>query len=450
MKLNISWIGILILGVALFILIVQGKKVYEAFNDVEVEEGFANALTNDIILTTCPAKTKSFVDNLGNTVCCDGDVENGKCKGKLVCSITDSKSGMPTCGLWYASYLEQKGKDICAPSMPNYFENPKTGARGCAAGKRKKDGSAPLNSTIKFCKLYKTEKEERLKMDSCKNQKLLDETKCFKGNYKNVSKKLVPGFTKDSSPLVQCSVKSENKSPMNIQPIQCYGNNSLMNYFENYVKYINQKMVNWRMDINDKNYTGNGSRWKMNFCSVAEKVDLEKTVPFEDAKFIDIFTGKNTKPVSAPAKLPSKVLTVKSRSQVMGGKGGKVNNIVCNKGSYVNEVFGTYDKHINSIGIKCSDGSINGSFGGKTGKSFSVKSNFGFGGIKVKADKQYVNNLTFIDTAGKELQKVGNTSPSKAGGTTSSLTCPGGKLMGLNMKTSNFIDSIQTVCGQEM
>jgi hypothetical protein len=443
MKLNISWIGILILGLALFILIVQGKKVYEAFNDVEVEEGFANALTNDIILTTCPAKTKSFVDNLGNTVCCDGDVENGKCKGKLVCSITDSKSGMPTCGLWYASYLEQKGKDICAPSMPNYFENPKTGARGCAAGKRKKDGSAPLNSTIKFCKLYKTEKEERLKMDSCKNQKLLDETKCFKGNYTNVTKKLVPGFIKDFSPLVECTVQNSSKKSLTMNPpTKCYGNNSLINLIDNYIKYINPNMTNIKSDIN-KSWD---SRSKMMFCSVAEKVDLEKTVPFEDAKFIDIFTGKNTKPVSAPAKLPLKVLKVSGESSIAGGKGGLSRNMTCNSGSYVKEIFGTSDKVINSIGIKCSDGITQGPFGGKTGKSFSVKSNSGFGGLKVNAS-QYVNNLTFINTVGKELSKIGG---ANAGGKSSAQTCPGGKMMGLKVKTGNFVDSIQTVCGQEM
>jgi hypothetical protein len=186
MKLGFNWIAIFIFGIALVVLYYKGKLVYEAFQEKPVE-GFVSMNVDDIEINTCPAKTTSFVDDKGNTVCCDGAIESNKCMGILTCSLTKGNPSLPSCSKYITALFDQRAGDRCPKSMPNYYENFKTGERGCAEGKRKRDGSAPEKG-VKFCKMYVKESDETTKLDSCTNVKMKDEAKCFKTSNINVNK----------------------------------------------------------------------------------------------------------------------------------------------------------------------------------------------------------------------------------------------------------------------
>jgi hypothetical protein len=122
----------------------------------------------------CPANTVTYVEKVsGARLCCDGTIVNGSCNGRVACSLAGKSLGTsgqyPSCSDYMAAYLEQKGAGRCPPGLPRYFENGKTGVRGCCAGARKPDGSGPLDANDRRCRLYPTEVEERTREDSCYN-----------------------------------------------------------------------------------------------------------------------------------------------------------------------------------------------------------------------------------------------------------------------------------------
>jgi len=180
MKVNISVtsIGVFLVLGAIIILTLRGVSVFKILTNhvsENVTEAFQDAKEDtDLILTTCPAESISFVDNGGRTLCCDGEVHAGVCKGSTICSLSEGVGNTPTCGEWLGAYLAEKGKNRCPPSMPKYFE--KDGVGGCTAGVRNSDGTSAIG---KSCNLYKTQKEDNMQMDSCTNQKMLEETQCF-------------------------------------------------------------------------------------------------------------------------------------------------------------------------------------------------------------------------------------------------------------------------------
>ena len=130
MKVNISVtsIGVFLVIVSIIILTLRGVSVFRILTQhISLKEGFQGGDDSDLILTTCPAESVSFVDNGGRTVCCDGEVHAGVCKGSIICSLSEGMGNMPTCGQWLGAYLAEKGKNRCPPSMPNYFENAEGG-----------------------------------------------------------------------------------------------------------------------------------------------------------------------------------------------------------------------------------------------------------------------------------------------------------------------------------
>ena len=61
------------------------------------KEGFEDNTT--LGSTTCPYKTKSYIDILGNTNCCDGQVNGSICDGKVKCTFSSSANNKyPICG----------------------------------------------------------------------------------------------------------------------------------------------------------------------------------------------------------------------------------------------------------------------------------------------------------------------------------------------------------------
>ena len=278
MRISISWIAVLLLLGILLFFTAQGVTIYEQFKDKPVPtEGFVGEADTDLSITTCPAETNSYIDGGGRTVCCDGSVAGGKCAGKSVCSLSEAIAGLPTCSDWLDAYLENKGQNKCPRSMPNYYENKKTNISGCVDGARTKDGTAAGPNT-KFCNLYQTESDDLIKTDSCTNQKLFDTTKCFTRQIDGLSKQFVNWG--EIPPPIYCSAIDKGS----LVPLSCIDDNSFVRAVDYWVKKYSPQFSNWKEQC-----IAWGPQWKLNFCSVVQKVNLDKTMKFADLESYKVF-----------------------------------------------------------------------------------------------------------------------------------------------------------------
>lgn len=279
MKVNISvtWIGVFLVISAVIVLTMRGINVFKII--FPSEEGFTTQeFSEDLHLSTCPAESKSYVDDGGRTVCCDGDIVGGKCQGTQVCSLSENFGNLPTCDVWFGAYLQEKGAKRCPPSMPHYFEDPKAGVKGCTAGFRTKDGKGPASSSDKSCKLYNAKDDELINIDSCTNQKLLEETQCFTHHLEGTSKQ----FTSWGSipPVIYCS--RLDKSSM--MPVNCLNESLFARTVDYWVEKYAPQYKGWR-----EMSTGWGPQWKLNFCSVIQKLNIDKSMEFKELDSFKVF-----------------------------------------------------------------------------------------------------------------------------------------------------------------
>jgi hypothetical protein len=301
MEVSVVWLGVVLVIVTLLFLLTQAKGVYDAFQDYEedVKEGFLSSTRDDIRLTSCPADYKQFINNDGQILCCDGEANAGKCSGKTICSLSEGAGGIPTCSAYYTAYLDEKGRNKCPPSMPNYFESKDGKLRGCTGARRKPDGSGPLEAKMKFCKLYTSQRDDQSKLDSCTNQEMLEKSIAFPG------KGLLPKYNliswgKDLPAVVQVSLYTQGT------PVTCYTDNSLYRFYDN-----EYKSSSWKNSFNNWSVDG-----KLNFCSIIQKYKIDKTVRFEDLQYMGI-TGTLTGPTcdtSLPPTLPMSKSSILARN----------------------------------------------------------------------------------------------------------------------------------------
>jgi hypothetical protein len=274
MKVSVAWIAVGIIIVIVLYFTVEGFSIYEQFtNQVE---GFADAEEIDIKITTCPADTASYIDSGGRTVCCEGTVDNGKCSGKNVCSLSEAIDGLPTCSAWLDAYLENKGNKRCPPSMPKYYETKGATQAGCTAGNRNAQGTAPAANTNKFCTLYRSEQDSMLKLDSCENQKILEEAKCLS----KPTTRVLNDWNGVIPPPVNCSGIDTGS----LTPISCLDDAAFIRAADYWAKVYPPYMKNWKeQSINW------GAQWKMNFCSVVQKVTIDKSMSMRDLESYQVF-----------------------------------------------------------------------------------------------------------------------------------------------------------------
>jgi hypothetical protein len=287
MKVSVTWLAITIIIGILYFFTVRGFNIYEEFkDDTQKNEGFANNESQlDLKITTCPADTKSYVDNGGRTVCCDGIVSNGKCSGPTVCSLSEGTSGVPTCSEWLDAYLEDKGASRCPPSMKRYYENKTKDARGntiqtagCTSGNRNATGTEPESKNNTFCTLYNSEAADMLKIDSCTNKKFFEETRCFSSPIDNLSKQFVSWGP--FPPPITCSAMDKGS----LVPLTCIDDSSFARTVDYYVKKYAPYFTNWK-----EQSIAWGPQWKLNFCSVVQKLNINKSMQFKDLESYKVF-----------------------------------------------------------------------------------------------------------------------------------------------------------------
>lgn len=276
-KITLAWVGVVaILAVLVFF---TWKGVENFTSGPEDEEGFLDVeYSGDLNITTCPAESKSYVDNGGRTVCCDGEVQGGVCSGKTICSLSEQASGTPTCSEWFGAYLDEKGKTRCPISMPHYYENAANGVKGCTSGPRLKDGTGPADNTSRTCKLYTSEEDDLLKIDSCTNQKIYDKTQCFTHAVPGTTKKFLEWGS--VPPPIFCSALDK----ASLVPTSCLDDSSFSRTVDYWVTRYAPNMRNWK-----EQSTSWGPQWKLNFCSVIQKLNLDKTIKFGDLDTLKVF-----------------------------------------------------------------------------------------------------------------------------------------------------------------
>ena len=144
-------------------------------------------------LTSCPPGYKSFYNNDGNMICCDGDVIANKCLGDRQCTLNgkgDDK--MPNCVFALLNMYAEKAKTQCPPSMKQYFEDRNHNIKACTDGRLNQTLNSPRFPNQPACLIYDNWDNNKNQKDSCYNQKQLDNAQCFGDNCTKELMKPVP------------------------------------------------------------------------------------------------------------------------------------------------------------------------------------------------------------------------------------------------------------------
>ena len=250
------YILVICISVLLFVI-----YYYDIYYDV-TEEGFNGT---NYYLSSCPSGFKVNYDNEGNTVCY---VDEGlNISSQLVKYQKDGKqcilngkgtATMPNCVDYILKYYEKQGMEFCSPSMASYFENNANKTKGCTRGELNETLTGPRFPTQPKCIIYSDDDDNQYSMDSCLNQKELEEYPCF-GN--NCTKQLVQ--YKAKSPLLLAVNFSDSQG----MPHTAYSKKS-------YVRYLNAVWPEWTQHINMERTIWN--------ADVAKKFFIDKTISKDD------------------------------------------------------------------------------------------------------------------------------------------------------------------------
>jgi hypothetical protein len=172
---------VLLIGITVILLVLYLK---DNINIQKTNENFEN-----FYLSACPSGYKSFYNNNGDTVCCDGEIIANKCLSDNQCTLNGAGTpDMPNCTELIQKVYDKRAKEYCMPSLPNYFEDRSKNTKGCMSGPLNNTMTGPLKWDQPKCVIYPSSEQNINSTDSCTNQKLLDTTSCF-GN--NCTKELV-------------------------------------------------------------------------------------------------------------------------------------------------------------------------------------------------------------------------------------------------------------------
>ena len=243
---------VLLISITVLLLFVYFKN-----NKIEneIKEPFEN-----FYLSACPSGYKSFYNNNGDTICCDGEIMANTCISDNQCTLNgNGTADMPNCTELIKKKYTEKAKEYCMPSLPNYFEDKSKKIKGCMAGPLNNTMTGPENSSQAKCIIYDTFEKNIKSIDSCSNQKLLDSAQCF-GN--NCSKRLVQ--SKPEDPTLVAIQFSDNKGI----PRTAYTRAS----YENFLNVTNPNWRNQGLDLS-KNII---------IAEVAKAFYIDKTIQQKD------------------------------------------------------------------------------------------------------------------------------------------------------------------------
>jgi hypothetical protein len=191
---------VLLLGILLLCIFIY----YYTTPSNNVTEPFAS-LGNGEYLSACPAGYKTFYTSNGDINCCNGDIVANRCVG-IQCTLNGKGThDMPQCVDATLRAHKEKGARSCPKSMTTYFEDrttPSAIVKGCTNGQLNATLTGPKTATQPMCKIYATEELNTNSMDSCFNQKEMEEFVC--SDKKHCTKTLIQ--TKGKPVKVQVSL----------------------------------------------------------------------------------------------------------------------------------------------------------------------------------------------------------------------------------------------------
>jgi hypothetical protein len=113
--LQLVCMGIFGVIIAMFLVVILPKNC-----EASQKEGFEDTEKQSYIVTMCPENSSTYIDKLGNTNCCEGQINGSMCDGVTVCTFSGSaQNKYPICGnhgrrrkwfgpidLWAKNYME--------------------------------------------------------------------------------------------------------------------------------------------------------------------------------------------------------------------------------------------------------------------------------------------------------------------------------------------------------
>ena len=97
--------------------------------------------------------------------------------------------------------------------------------------------------------------------------------------------------------------------------------------------------------------------------------------------------------------------------------------------------------YVDKIGIQCRNGTNSAQYGGGGGADFQMESPLGFDQLDIGSGK-YIDSIKGW-SSGVTIGSAGG-----GGGAKNSYTCPGGKVMGLGVRSGTYVDSLRVLCGK--
>jgi hypothetical protein len=246
---------VLLISIAIILVVLYIK---DNANKPQIEESFDN-----YYLSSCPSGYKTFYNNDGNIVCCDGEVVSNRCLSDNQCTLSGKGTpDIPNCVQSIIRMYVEKGKNQCPLSMTTYFEDNGRNIKGCTAGRLNETLSSPQFPTQPTCSIYDTLDKNRLSKNSCFNQKQLDMAQCF-GN--NCTKAIIqPVLT--APPLISIGFTDDLGMHR--------------------VTYTRQSLENF-LDVTNPNYREKGLDLSANIvvAEVAKAYYVDKTMDQSEVKF---------------------------------------------------------------------------------------------------------------------------------------------------------------------
>jgi len=238
---------VLLICITIIICVIYYNQHAETYEDYE-----------NYYLSSCPSGYNTFYNN-GNIICCNGEIVGNKCIGDLQCTINGNGTpDMPNCITTILEDYAQKGKNVC-PSSFSYFEDKSKDVKGCTLGKLNDTLTGPRKFKQPTCTIYKSTELNHNSKDSCYNQKMLDDAKCF-GN--NCTKQLIQPIP--NKPVLIGIGFTDHTGMHKI----AYTRKS----YENYLNVVNPEWKNQGLDLS-KN---------INVAEVAKAYYVDRTISEND------------------------------------------------------------------------------------------------------------------------------------------------------------------------
>jgi hypothetical protein len=129
--------------------------------------------------TFCPPGSKYYVNKRGDSLCCEGEVENRRCRGTNVCTLSAPHGNIPSCSVIQTQLLSKMSTAYCPPSMPNFYASELTGLKGCTSSAITTAGDGPLHPNAPKCTIGSSPSTDLTDPESCLNKKRLEEMACL-------------------------------------------------------------------------------------------------------------------------------------------------------------------------------------------------------------------------------------------------------------------------------